>query len=444
VISLADYGQGLDPRSAAFQTAWDAAVVASQNDTLYIPPGVWRLSRTIAIDRLQGAPGSVIEISPTFAKAGRFSKYAIENQGFDNSGSPSLPASTMAWIGVTIQYAATQPLSLVGLANVAGGTIDGCSFTATSADKANVYAVDALLDVMASVKGLQVTRSKFANLTGRHGAQVNTGGGGGAIWIRNVIVANGNLSANATDGVVVSDCDIDHGTSDEAIAIYGVRGIVRNCLVNNCRIRSSQSTGNAAGEPLHNVFMSIFPGDDGSGVGKGDNAQVYGNAIRNCTIVDSACAGNMIRVGYSAPNDQNNQCYSNEISGNKLNVTAPLAYPGSAVILGNEDLYSDHGAKSDNLAFGNTICLSDSGATKVWGVAGFQRQRENKVRGPFTGGYMDAAQQNPLVKAIATVVNGVTIFTPETGTEADIQQQAGGLFIRKDGNNQMWYWPGTE
>lgn len=304
--------------ATAIETA--AALAAVLGVDVLLPPWTVTLSRPVRVNRLRGVPGlSRIDVSGCVMGTYPLSQFCIVNEHWATAYS-STTADRCAYAGFEILTTPAKAQSLIGLANVSFVDVDQVTFRANRNlnPSGKPYVVDALLDFYAAVRGGYVRRCRFYQHTGAYGANRVTGGGGGCIWVRN-LSANGSLTDNVTERVLIEDCDFSHYTTDEAVAFYGVRGTTRRCHLSKCRVTGLEAAdlGLAASESIYRTtLLSIFPLDDGSGANLGNTAAVYENEFCDNEIVDKSTLYNTIRIGNTA--DAARRCENNRSRRNKV------------------------------------------------------------------------------------------------------------------------------
>lgn len=204
----------------------------------------------------------------------------------------------------------------LGLANVIGGFVRGVTIIARrniNSGTGKPYTVDPLLDFYACCKNVRVSNCVFQNITGGYGTTVTGEGGGGCIWVRNIRDGAASKLVDITENIVIEDSDITHWTSDEAVAFFGVRGIVHDCHMRRCRVIGLES-GTGPNQPFHSALLSAFPLADGSP--KSVDAAVYECSFEDCDVYDSSCFYNVIRFGNTP--DAAKPCWGNTSRNNRI------------------------------------------------------------------------------------------------------------------------------
>jgi hypothetical protein len=292
--------------TTALQAAADKA--REKGYVLDLPPWHIHWASWLACNKIRGVPGKtkLVPLAP-FDRTGSFgNQFFITNEHFSQVFTSS--ADEVLWEGFDLELTPISGSSLMGLANVKSGLVRRLHLTALrNVVSGRPVAVDSLIDVYAAVKGLKGERLKLRNITGAYGLTKISEFGGSCFWIRN-LSADGADPVNVTEGVVFEDLDLEHSTSDEAFAIYGVRGTTRNCHVRNFRLKAYSIDG-----VYRTTLASIFPLNDGSAGGA--NAAVYENSIEGGRIEDSGSLYTQIRIGNDGA-DANNPCYNNRSKGN--------------------------------------------------------------------------------------------------------------------------------
>lgn len=283
---------------------------------LMLPPWDVQFNSTLTVNMIIGVPGkSRLVPSTSFTRTGFANQFMIINSAFAQGYNEST-ANEILYKDFDLYVVPGANGSLIGLGNVKRGLIHRCNVTATrviNGGTGKPYAIDSLIDLYTCVKRVKVTKSELKNITGAYGSTKISEFGGSCIWIRN-LSADGADPDNVTEGNVIEDNDLEHATSDEYIAIFGVRGVTRGNSVRHNRIKAYSIDG-----VYHNTGMSIFPLDDGSGAGLGDTAAVYDNKLEFNDIEDSACLYDVVRIGNGA--DASRPCYENTSFKNKVTST---------------------------------------------------------------------------------------------------------------------------
>lgn len=405
-VPIAGVGLGEDAADAI--EAADARARLTGADVL-LPPYTVTLSRPVRVNRLRGVPGlSAIDTSECVMGTFPLSQFCIVNANWAMSYDPE-SADTCAYRGFEIVTTPVARQSLLGLANVRHADIDQLVLTARRSlgvdDKPVV--VDALLDFYAAVHGASVRRCAFRQWTGGYGATRVGAGGGGCVWIRN-LSGDGSDAINVTENVSIRDCDFEHYTSDECIAIYGVRGKTRKCRVEANRITGLEAADLGI-DPAQSVYrptlLAIFPLDDGSGASLGDTAAVYDNTFADNEILDKSTLYSTIRIGSSS--DAARRCENNRSQRNKVafkywadgtngHYATWLAAGGTGsnpatscipirCIEGTPGLaYS--GSVSGNVSQDDEIVSAPGSSTIFCGFMGWQLIRGARVRGAISNG----------------------------------------------------------
>jgi hypothetical protein len=232
---------------------------------VFAPRGTWIYSKTL----MQRVPWFGIPRKTIFKRTSTFEYLSLEAQFsvINVHASTTFNAATadtviIEGIDFEIEGTAEPGKGAIGLANVIGGRIWDCYLKTNGTN-----VVNALVDIYAVVKnfGLDV---KTENLT-----QAKTGGN---IWIRN-LAAKPEEAGQVTENIYVSPrsrCTTT--TGDEAIAVFGVFGLVRNVLIDGATL-----IGGASAEK-HQRLGSTFP----SAVAEKPNAGIENVEWRKCTFID--------------------------------------------------------------------------------------------------------------------------------------------------------------
>ncbi len=298
------------------ELAQACAASVSLGVPLMLPPWDVQFNSTLVYRQIIGVPGkSRLVASSSFTRTGFANQFMLINASFAQGYNEST-ADEILLKDFDIVVAPGSNGSIVGMANVKRGLIHRCNVTATrviNSGTGKPYAIDSLIDLYTCVKRVRVEKCELKNITGAYGSTKISEFGGSCIWVRN-LSADGADPDNVTEGNVIEDNDLEHATSDEYIAIFGVRGVTRNNSVRNNRIRAYSLDG-----VYHNSGMSIFPLDDGSGAGLGDTAAVYDNEFTDNVVEDSGCLYDVVRIGNGA--DASRPCYNNRSRGNRVTST---------------------------------------------------------------------------------------------------------------------------
>ncbi len=283
---------------------------------LILPPWDVQFNSTLVYRQIIGVPGkSRLVASTSFTRTGFANQFMLINASFAQGYNEST-ADEILLKDFDIVVVPGANGSIVGMGNVKRGLVHRCNVSASrviSGGTGKPYAIDSLLDLYTCVKRVKVTKCELKNITGAYGSTKISEFGGSCIWVRNLRGA-GASSDTITEGNVIEDNDLEHATSDEYIAIYGVRGVTRNNSVRFNRIKAYSIDG-----VYHNSGMSIFPLDDGSGAGLGDTAAVYDNEFTDNVVEDSGCLYDVLRIGNGA--DASRPCYNNRSRGNRVTST---------------------------------------------------------------------------------------------------------------------------
>jgi len=315
----------LESRGISFNVGMDGSDVTSlflaacaesnaKKIPLLLPPWTITISQTAIIDKMIGVPGkSKIILAPTFVKTGFGNQFCLLSSTFSQTYSEST-AAEIYFSGFDIETSPNAARSILGLANIKRGLIEGVNVKVNrviSTDTGKPVAVDTIFDLYAAVKNLEVRKCDLRNVTGAYGATKISEFGGSCMWIRN-LSSNGANPLNVTENIDIHHNYFEHMTSDEILAVFGVRGVTRRVQIHHNRFIGLPSIDGV----YHNTFLSIFPLDDGSGVGLGNTAATYENDIFDNYIRDEACLYDLVRIGNSADSDQ--PCYNNRSARNRV------------------------------------------------------------------------------------------------------------------------------
>lgn len=281
---------------------------------LMLPPWDVQFSGTIVADIIIGIAGkSRLIPSAGFTRTGFANQFMVINSGF-SQGYDEGTANQILYKDFDLVLTPTSNGSVFGLGNVKQGLIERLNVTAVRAIDSGTgkpYAIDSLIDLYTCVKKVEVRGCDLRNITGAYGATKISEFGGSCMWIRN-LSANGADPDNVTEGNWVHHNTMVHMSSDEVIAIFGVRGITRGNKIHHNKITGLASIDGV----YHSTFIACFPLNDGSGAGLGATAAVYDNEIAFNDIEDAGCLYNVVRIGNGA--DASQPCYNNRSFGNRV------------------------------------------------------------------------------------------------------------------------------
>jgi hypothetical protein len=256
-------GDGVTDDTNAFQSAIIDA--NSKGVPLFLPPGNYLLSKSINnVLNIIGTPNkTTITLAPDFTKTGFANQFCFTNPNFTNGGYNSSTADKVTVKHISIVTTPNGPRSIFGFANIKALEMYDIEITANKVINQSTgrpYAVDALIDLYAAVKNVKIHNCKLNNLTYSRGATYPwSAGGGGCIWVRNLLgsAEAGALDSNATEHIDIFDNIMNHATSDEALAIYGVVGKTRKVHVHHNRIYGLDVDPNQI--VFYNTLVSVFP-----------------------------------------------------------------------------------------------------------------------------------------------------------------------------------------
>jgi hypothetical protein len=297
-----------------------AACLVSQNTgaVLRLPAIRFIMGETCNASKIIGTPGKTVVVLPAdFVKNGYGSdggQFAFQNANFNTNfnsvGPPSRPAQEVLYKDFDVEVLVNRNISVFGLANVKSGLYSRVNIhagqvlnTATGLP----WPRDSLIDIYSAVKNFKVENSLLENITG---ANINaatpamhfSSGGGSCIWVRN-FSGNGTLPQNVTENIEITGNVCRHYTTDEALAVYGVRGTTRKINIHHNFFYGllNKEGDNTAGPGgiYHNTFISVFPLNDGSGVNLGTTAAVYDVSFTDNYVEDRNFIYNVVRFGNS-------------------------------------------------------------------------------------------------------------------------------------------------
>lgn len=412
--------------------AWlEACAEARELDTfVLLPPHPVQISQTGVVRGIIGVPGkSKLILSPNFTTTGFNNQFCILNPHFSQAYDEAT-ADIVLFSDFDIETSPNTTRSILGLANVRSGLIERVNITAHPVIiGGQPVPVDSLIDFYAAAKRVTVSRCSLNNITGAYGATKVSAGGGGTIWVRN-ISSDGSMKANTTEDIDISHNIINHRTSDEAIAVFGCRGVTRRVKIRHNIIRGLDSRG-----AYHPTLISVFPLDDGSGPKLGDTAAVFDNEISENDIEDRSFLYSVIRIGNTA--DAARSCHNNRTVQNRIKAyrsknghygpkatweasgsTGTDPDKGSWVLRCIEGRKGEAytGAVSGNLSDGDRIRSAPGSAQIAAAIVGFQKVINPTVIGAniFTGVAFCQSVSNGSVEAFARAFYNVHRVTGST------------------------------
>jgi hypothetical protein len=251
--------------TAAIEAAQQEAEELPGNWGIFFPKGTWYYNETL-LQRVpwEGLPRrSILARTATFTYAYLEAQFSVINA----HGSATFNAATADTVlihGLDFEIEGTPVAGkgALGLANVAGGEIRDCHLKTNGTN-----VVNALIDIWACVKNFKLD-VQCENLT--------QAASGGNVWIRN-LAATPEGAGQVTENIYISPRSrFVTTTADEAIAVYGVNGIVRDVLIDGATLE-----GGASAEK-HQRLASTFP----SAVAERPFAAVENVEWRKCKFID--------------------------------------------------------------------------------------------------------------------------------------------------------------
>jgi hypothetical protein len=250
--------------TAAIEAAQAEAEELGANYGVFFPPGTWLYDKTL-IYRVPwlGVPRkSLLKRTSTFTYEGFENQFSVVNAHASTTYNPAT-ADTVIVRGIDFEIEGTEVAGkgAFGLANVAGGELWDCHFKTNGTN-----VVGALVDLYACVKNVKLD-VVCENLT-----QAKTGGN----WIRN-LAAKPAEAGQTTENIYISPRSrFVTTTGDEALAIYGVFGLVKGVLVDRATLEGGASTES------HQRLGSTFP----SALAEQPHAAIEDIEWRKCTFID--------------------------------------------------------------------------------------------------------------------------------------------------------------
>ena len=279
---------------------------------------------------------------------------AITNTNLETYYNP-LTANYIELNGIDFIHRANENSAkeTLALANIKGGKISNCCFF-TETDSSSVVTP---IDIFACVKNFIIENTKVVNNTKARA--------GGAIWIRN-ITKNGSNPENSTENIVIKNSSFSTSSVDEAIAIYGVFGMVKNIQILNSFISSEPS-------PVkHGTLASTFP------LGKSPFAGVENILWDTCTFKSDNFQNHILRIGESS--DSDNRCHNIRVNNCTFiadSITSNISYIARNIPC--------NGA---NIEFTKNKIYADTSRKPIsCGISGFHLATNNTLSGKIEQGF---------------------------------------------------------
>jgi hypothetical protein len=302
-----------------------------------------------------------------FTFGGYGSQFALINSNFSLSYS-SATAQNVSFDGVDFASFSAVILGsgVIGLANVSGGRTRNCEFSSYTA-----CAISSFLDLYAVVKNYTVAENKLTSTT-------QAGALGGLMWIRN-LTSDGSVSINVTENILVERNYLGQSGFDEAVAIYGVNGLVRNVTIRSNKIEGLPSA------TCHGTLASTFP--FGPNQGGTSYAAIQDILWDDNEFIDVAFLNEVLRFGSSSDTAQTIQAVAS--SHNKFTVSMPVANTASSVLHNVADTftgtYSGISSESD-------IINTQASANQInVGISGFSTIQNPTIQGSVFSGISGGA-----------------------------------------------------
>jgi hypothetical protein len=250
--------------TAAIEAAQQEAEELPGNYGVFFPSGTWLYSKTL-VQRVPwlGVPGrSILKRTSVFAYEGFEGQFSVINQHASRTYNAAT-ADTVIITGIDFEIEGTEVAGkgAIGLANVAGALLWECHLKTNGTN-----VVGGLIDVYACVKNV-VLDVQCENLT-----QAKTGGS----WIRNLAAKPGEAGQTTENIYVTPRSRFVTTTGDEALAVYGVYGLVKDVLIDGATLEGGPST------QTHQRLGSSFP----SALAEQPNAAVENVLWHKCTFID--------------------------------------------------------------------------------------------------------------------------------------------------------------
>lgn len=245
----------------------------------------------------------------------------------------------------------------IALANVKGGKIENCNFYTET------ESIVTPIDLFSCVKNFTLKNVKVSNRTG---AQA-----GGSMWIRNITL-DGFEIGNVTENITIDSCSFSTSTTDEALAIYGVYGLVKNVKIFNSTCESSPS------KRKHGTLASTFP------LGKSLAAGVENIHWDSCTFITNNFRYHVLRIGSSE--DQGYIC-------NNISVTNCKFIVNLTKNEGPSHIARNIPCQGSNIIFNDNIIDATKSSSSIdYGVIGFDTVRRNKIFGKIDQGLVNCKE----------------------------------------------------
>ncbi|NLJ77518.1 MAG: hypothetical protein GX325_09740 [Peptococcaceae bacterium] len=214
---------------------------------VFVPPGDYTLARTIRLKSgtvLEGRRGcSRIIIDDTFQKGPYYpeNEFAVSNAGFSQEyDSATADDITIRGLTFVLTKKNKDPIwCLLGMANIKKLVVEDCDFIVQGQGIGGSN-----IDLYAGCKNVRITNCYIKNDTGApYGA---------AVMVRSLNIDGANPH-NATEQVVLAHNIIEKNGNDEAIAVWGCTGRVKDVVVQNNSIKTYGR--------VPDVVLSAFAGE---------------------------------------------------------------------------------------------------------------------------------------------------------------------------------------
>lgn len=356
-----------------------------------IPGNIYKIKSAIILRNgvtLQGQRGiSKIVIDDSFVK-GKYcpdNEFAIYNEHFSGKyNENTLDSITIDGIDFDLTKVSQDSIStILGLANIKKANITNCRFFV----KGLIGATN--LDIYASSKNVTIRNCEFINTTNAPT--------GGCIWIRNLNLDTGNENS-ITDNILVDSCHFSKSSNDEALAVYTVKGSIRNVNITN-------NVFNFTGYRI-DIPISVYSNSK--------NGYIEGVNFSNNTINADDFTSRVVMI-----NDTKSAGYINniEICNNIINVKASATETTKVV---------STGSNAKNVTISNNK-ISNVGSISLYtGIEGGKIVDSNTVIGSFKENsinYADSVTNNKVNGSSignSSIINNNTIWNTKIGIKYTI------------------------
>jgi hypothetical protein len=322
-----------------------------------IPEGIYKIQSAVRLENgltLEGTRGSsIILIDDTFKKGRYFpeNEFAILNKDFSQSYDGGTVDRHITIRGITFVMNKTNTDSIatiLGLANVENVIIEDCDFIIE-----NNRITGNNIDLYAACKNVTISNCFIKNDTG---AEYGAG-----IMVR-CLTDDGYDTDNETAGVLIENNSLEKNGNDEAIAVWGCVGQVRDVVVQN---NSIEAYGR-----VPDVIIDAFAGEfNRYSTARTENVVFDGN-----TITTEDIAYTIFQVGQNT--DTVSRLDNVSITNNTINAKVSATGYTTVIKSYGQDNYTNILIDSNR--------ITNTGSVNIcYGISGKGMVSNNEINGLF-------------------------------------------------------------